>query len=375
MHQKRSKTNLKIDYSLLFIVLALLAYGLIVLYSASTVQSFANFGNTSTYIVHQILYGAVIGLIAMFIFAKMDYHVWQKYLPVLIFSSIFLLVLVKIPGLGHSAGGADRWIEFGPISFQPAELAKLVVILYLASWVDKKRGNLNDFYYGILPTLIIIGLFSLLILWQPDFGTMLVLLLVAFFMLFAAGVNWKYFFYSIVCSALALYLVIKIEPYRVKRLATFFNPGLDPQGISYQINQALIAVGSGGLLGFGYGLSRQKHNYLPEVMNDSIFAVFAEELGFFRVLIALGLFLAFAIKGFQIAKNAPDIFGRMVALGITSWITLQALVNIAAILNLLPLTGIPLPFFSYGSTALISNLAACGILLNISKAGHGHKAA
>ena len=263
---------------MLFIVLGLLIYGLIVLYSASAVQSFSNFGNTSHYIVHQVLNGALIGLVLMFIFAKLDYHIWQKNLPLLIFGTIFCLALVKIPGIGFASGGASRWVRFGPIFFQPAELAKLVIVLYLASWVDKKRASLNNFYYGILPTLFIIGLFALLILWQPDVGTMLVLVLVAFFMLFGAGVSLKYFFYSLLAAALSFYLIIKIEPYRAKRLLTFFNPGLDPKGISYQINQALLAIGSGGFLGFGYGLSRQKHNYLPEVMNDSIFAVFAEEM-------------------------------------------------------------------------------------------------
>jgi cell division protein FtsW len=374
MHNKNSK-NLKIDGTLLFITLALLAYGLIVLYSASTVESFTNFGNTSYYIVHQVVYGALVGLIAMYVCSRIDYHFWQKCLPVLIFISLFLLMLVKIPGLGFTSGGASRWIRLGPVSFQPAELAKLVIILYLASWVDRKRGQLNDFYYGLLPSLCIITLFALLILWQPDFGTMLVLLLVAFFMLFAAGIDWKYFFYTAVGGALMLYLIIRIEPYRVKRLTTFLNPGLDPKGISYQINQALLAIGSGSIWGFGYGLSRQKHNYLPEVMNDSIFAIMAEELGFFRVLIALGLFALLALKGYAIAKNAPDTFGRMVAFGITSWITIQALINIGAIVNLLPLTGIPLPFFSYGSTALIANLGAIGILLNISRYGHKAKTA
>jgi cell division protein FtsW len=242
-----------------------------------------------------------------------------------------------------------------------------VIIFYLASWVDKKRGSLDDFYFGLLPTLLIVGLFAGLILWQPDFGTMLVLILVSFSMLLVAGINWKYFFYGTVSGILMLYLIIKIEPYRVKRLTTFFNPAIDPKGISYQINQALLAIGSGSVWGFGYGLSRQKHNYLPEVMNDSIFAVMAEELGFLRVLIVLVLFTMFAYKGYQIAKNAPDAFGRMVAFGITSWIILQALINVAAIVNLIPLTGIPLPFFSYGSTALIANLAAVGILLNISR--------
>lgn len=369
------KLQSKIDYQLLFIVLALLVYGLAVLYSASTVQSFTNFSNTSYYIVHQLVYGALIGLAAMYICSKIHYRLWQKYLPVLIFLSLFLLLLVKIPGLGFASGGATRWIRLGPITFQPAELAKLVVILYLASWVDKKRASLQDFYYGLLPTFMIVGLFAALILWQPDFGTMLVLLAVSFCMLFAAGISWKYFFYTGLAGAAALYLFIKIEPYRANRLTTFFNTALDPKGISYQINQALLAVGSGGWWGFGYGMSRQKHNYLPAVLNDSIFAVFSEELGFFRAVIALLLFIGFALKGLQISKNAPDMFGKMLALGITCWITLQAFINIAAILNLLPLTGIPLPFFSYGSTALIANLAAVGILLNISRYSHRAAAA
>jgi cell division protein FtsW len=361
---KRKRTT-KLDVTLLVIVLCLLSYGLIVLYSASSVQSFENFGNTSHYIVHQIFFGALLGLIGMFVCYKIDYHFWQKNLPALIFLSLFLLFLVKVPHIGFSSGGAARWVHFGPILFQPAELAKLVIILYLASWADKKRGEMNNFVYGLLPSLCIIGLFSLCILIEPDFGTMLVLLLVAFFMLFAAGIDWKYFFYTGICAVLGLYLMIKIEPYRVRRLTTFFNTAVDPQGISYQINQALLAIGSGSLWGYGYGLSRQKYNFLPEVMNDSIFAVMSEELGFFRVLIALVLFAAFTIKGFLIAKNAPDTFGRMVAFGITAWISLQTLINLGAMVNILPLTGIPLPFFSYGSTALVANLAAVGILLNI----------
>lgn len=359
--------KLPIDYKLLFLTLSLLVFGLTALFSASTVNSFSNFGNTKYYIIHQALYGGIIGLLLMFLCSKLDYHIWQKYLPVLIFASLFFLLLVKIPGIGISAGGATRWIHIGFFTFQPAELSKLVIIFYLASWVDKNRSSLNNFYFGLLPSLCIIGLFAGLILWQPDFGTMLVLLLISFFMLFAAGINWKYFFYSAILGFLSLYLIIVLEPYRAKRLTTFLNPSLDPKGIGYHINQALLAIGSGGWFGFGYGLSRQKHNYLPEVMTDSIFAVLAEEMGFIRASFVLILFLFFAIKGYSIAKNAPDTFGKMVAFGITTWITVQAFINIAAMLNFLPLTGIPLPFFSYGSSALILNLTAAGILLSISR--------
>ncbi len=351
---------------LLAVTLILLCYGLIVLYSASTVQSFNAFGTTTHYILHQFLYGGLLGLVAMYICSKLDYHIWQKYLPLLIGTSLLLLIAVKIPGLGFSTGGAARWIHLGPILFQPSEIAKLVIIFYLAAWVDRKQTLLNDFYFGILPSLAIIALFAGFILWQPDFGTMLVLIFVSASMLFVAGIDWKYFFWTIVAGGLALYGFILVEPYRARRLTTFLDPTIDKLGISYQINQAILAIGSGGLWGYGYGMSRQKYNFLPEASTDSIFAVMAEELGFFRVVFLLILFVLFALLGFRIAKNAPDMFGKMAAVGITSWIVLQAFVNIGAMVNILPLTGIPLPFFSYGSTSLLMTLAAIGILFNIS---------
>ncbi|MDE2312203.1 MAG: putative lipid II flippase FtsW [Patescibacteria group bacterium] len=360
-----TKKQTKLDYGLLGLVLLLLIFGLTILYSASTVESFKNFGNSTYYIYHQLLYGGLLGLIAMLILSKVDYHVWQKILPVFLLATLALLGAVKVPGLGFGAGGAERWVHIGPIFFQPSELAKLAIIFYIASWADKRK--VNDFSFGLLPSLVVIALYALLILWQPDLGTMLVLVSIAAAMLFASGISWKYFFWTVVSTLLLLYAVIKLEPYRAKRLLVFLNPQSDPQGIGYHINQALLAVGSGWLFGYGYGLSRQKHNYLPQVMNDSIFAVAAEELGFFRILILLVLFGLFALKGFSVAKNAPDTFGRMTALGITFWIIIQAVINIGAMVNLLPLTGIPLPFFSYGSTSLLVNLSAIGIMLNIAR--------
>ncbi len=365
----KTKRKIKGDFNwpMFTTTMFLLAYGLTALYSASTVQSFQNYGTTTYYIYHQMLYGGALGLVALYIFSRIDYHFWQKQLPIMVIGTLLLLALVKTGSFGYAAGGAARWLKLGPLSFQPSELAKLVIVFYIASWVEKKRDELNDFYFGLLPSVVIIILFAGLILWQPDLGTMLVLIALSFGMLFAAGIDWKYFFWGIVSAGLALYGFIKLEPYRARRLTTFLNPSIDPQGISYHINQALLAIGSGKLWGYGYGLSRQKHNYLPEVMNDSIFAVTAEELGFFRVLVILALFLLFAFQGFGIAKRAPDMFGKMVALGITFWIVIQAAINIGAMVDLLPLTGIPLPFFSYGSTSLLLNLAAVGILLNISR--------
>ncbi len=359
-----------VDTVLLGIVLVLFTIGMVMLYSASTVESFKDFNSTTYYIKHQLLYGGLIGIVGMYILSRIDYHVWQKFIPLIVFASLLLLVLVKVPGLGFSANGATRWIHFGPIVFQPAEIAKLAVILYVAAWVSKRQHNLNDFAYGVLPSLLITGLFAALILWQPDLGTMLVLILAVLVMLFAAGINMKYIVGLVSTGIAGLLLIIKFEPYRTQRLVTFLNPSFDPLGIGYQINQALLAVGAGGLWGYGYGLSRQKHNYLPETLGDSIFAVTAEELGFVRLLFILALFAFLAVRGLKIAQNAPDMFGRMLAIGIVVTLSLQVLINIGAIVGILPLTGIPLPFFSYGSSALIIILCEVGILLNISRQLH-----
>ncbi|MGE5298141.1 MAG: FtsW/RodA/SpoVE family cell cycle protein, partial [Acidobacteriaceae bacterium] len=257
--------------------------------------------------------------------------------------------------------------NFGPFLFQPAEFMKLAIIFYLASWYDKRQQHLHDLYYGFLPILTIVLLVSGLIILQPDFGTMSVLVAIAASMFFIAGTKLKYLFSLAGISGLVMYILVKAEPYRLSRITTFFDPGHDAKGISYQINQALIGIGSGGLWGLGFGQSRQKYNYLPEPIGDSIFAIMSEELGFIRVSIVLILFLFLAIRGFRVAMKAPETFGKMVAAGITSWLVFQALINIGGIIALIPLTGIPLPFISYGSTAMVINLAAVGILLNISR--------
>ncbi len=361
------KKSANFDYALLGITLALLAVGLVSLYSASAVESFKHSGNSTYYIQKQLLSGVVFGLIGMYVASRIDYHFWQKNLPLLVVISLGLLAATKLTPLGVSAGGASRWLNLGFTTFQPAELAKIVLVFYIAAWIGKKGKAINDFTLGLLPSLIIVALFAGMILWQPDFGTMSVLVGVSFFMLIVGGVNWKYLFWAAVSGFLLTYAIVHFEPYRLKRITAFLNPASDPQGISYHVNQALLAVGSGGLWGYGYGLSRQKHSYLPEVMGDSIFAVTAEELGFIRITAILALFVAFLIRGIALAKKAPDEFGRLTAFGITAWIALQAIINIGAMVKLLPLTGIPLPFFSYGSSAMLINLSAVGVLLNISR--------
>jgi cell division protein FtsW len=237
----------------------------------------------------------------------------------------------------------------------------------LASWYDKRQHNAHDLYYGFLPILTIVIIVSLLLILEPDMGTMLVLVTIAAVIFFLGGVKIRYLIGAASVGALAFWVAIKAAPYRASRLLAFFNPQHYSQGISYQINQALLAIGTGGLWGRGFGQSIQKQNYLPEPIGDSIFAVLSEELGFVRITILLLGFLFLAYRGYRISLHTPDTFGKLVAAGITSWIVLQALINIGGITAVIPLTGIPLPFISYGSTAMAVNLAALGILLNISR--------
>ena len=243
------KKTIRTDPIFLGLTLTLLIAGLLILYSSSTVESFKNFNTTTHYFFHQLMYGAGLGLLGMFVASRIDYHWWQKVIPLLVGFSLLLLILVKIPGIGFSAGGATRWIHVGPLFFQPGEIAKLVITMYIAGWISRKAKLLGNFYYGLLPSIIITGLFALLILWQPDFGTMLVLILISMVMFFAAGIELRYFAALFTLGTLALLALIRLEPYRARRIVTFLNPALDPQGIGHQINQALLAIAAGGLSG------------------------------------------------------------------------------------------------------------------------------
>lgn len=357
----------KPSYAILGISLALLVFGMLTLSSASSVLAYERFGNNNYYFFRQLMFGVVPGLILMYFVSRIHYSVWQKMAPLLVLVGMGLLIAVFLPGIGFSVGGAHMWINFKFFLFQPAELMKLIIILYLASWYDKRAHHVQDLYYGFLPSLAIVGLTAGLILLQPDFGTMSVLVLIAGCMLFAGGARLRYLFSVASVGAVFVWIMIKAAPHRLQRILAFFNPDIDTKGISYQINQALLAIGSGGWWGYGLGQSRQKHNYLPEAIGDSIFAIMSEEMGFIRVAIVLGLFLLFAWYGFRVARKAPDTFAKLTAIGITSWIIIQALINIGGITAIIPLTGVPLPFISYGSTSMAVSLVGIGILLNISR--------
>jgi len=356
----------KPDKGLIAIVFSLLVFGLVILFSASVVISQENKGNTYYYFFHQLLYGGLAGIIAFLIAKKIDYKFWKKVSLPLFFLSLILVGLVFIPSLGYKHAGAQRWLFVGSFSFQPSEFLKLAFVIYLAGFLGKKtvqKGLINT----LIPFLIVTATIGALMALQSDAGTLGLIAIVGLVIYFVSGAKIYQLAIVTLCYIAAFFALIKFFPHRMARFVVFLNPSVDPQGIGYQINQALLAIGSGGFLGVGLGKSAQKYNYLPEPMGDSIFAIAAEEIGFIGVLILLFLFFMLAFKGLRIAKKIPDDFGKLLAVGITSWLVIQAFINIAAITGLIPLTGIPLPFVSYGGSALIIALAGAGILVNISK--------
>ena len=356
-----------VDRVFLSLVLILVFIGLIAISSAGISISQNKFGDPYYYFKHQLFYGVLPGLVAMFITSKINYKLWKKIAVPIFGLAIILLVAVLLSSHGLELKGAKRWINLGPISFQPIEIVKLAVIIYLASWLTGKRKVIKDFSESLIPFSILLGIIGLLIIAQPDVGSFGAVAFIALAMFFLAGASLKHIVGLITLGIAGLGILIKLEPYRMNRLLAFLHPEADVQGIGWQVKQAAIAVGQGGIFGVGLGHSHQKFGYLPEVVGDSIFAIIAEEVGMIGAGIVVVLFILLAFRGFRLAQKAPDRFSSFVVAGISLWIIFQAMINIMAIIGLMPLTGIPLPFISYGSTSLISLLAGVGIVLNISK--------
>jgi cell division protein FtsW len=366
MFKQKSK-KVHFDKTLLVVSSLILAFGLVMLFSASVAVGLERFGDSSFFIKRQIIFLA-IGLVVFYIVYKIDYHFWQKWSLLILGGSIFLLILVLIPGIGASGQGAQRWINLGVFGFQPSELVKLTLIIYMSAWFAERGARaIQDVQRGLIPFVSLLAIIALLILKQPDLGTLIIIVFIAMALFFVGGADIKHLFWLIVSGALMFGIAIKTAPYRLARLTAFLNPSADPQGAGYHIIQAKLAVGSGGIFGLGLGHSRQKFFYLPEVTGDSIFAVIAEETGFVFSVLVVVLFLLFFWRGIKIASIAPDAFGKLVASGIAVWICVQAFVNIGAMLGILPLTGLTLPLVSYGGSSLIVTMAAIGMLLNISK--------
>lgn len=353
----------RIDLILLGSVIFLTIFGLFMIYDASSFVAFRDFADKYSYVKDQIVW-IILGVAALIFFTNFNYHRFYNLALPLLLASIGLLVMVFIPGFSLKLLGARRWIDFGVFSLQPSEIVKLTLSIYLSAWFSsKEKGRIGAF---LLLLFMILGL----ILLEPDMGTAAIILVLSVALYFLSGANVIHFLIILPITFLAGVVLIILEPYRAARLATFLNFNQDISASSYHVRQILIALGSGGLMGVGLGNSLQKYAYLPENATDSIFAIIAEELGFIGAVGIIGIFLLIIFRGFTISKNAKDMFGKLLAAGITTFLAAQVFINLSAQTALLPLTGIPLPFISHGGTALIINLTSIGILLNIKKQGN-----
>lgn len=355
-----------IDWRFLLIVASLLIFGLFILSSASFIVGEKKFNDPQYYLKEQLFKGVLLGVISFLIFLKIPLEFLKKYSFIFLIFSIGLLVLVLFPKLGLSHSGSTRWLNLGPISFQPSELLKLSFLIYLASWFESRRKELQKFSSGLLPFLIIVGIIGFLLLLQPNMGTFSIIALSAAAIFFAAGGQLRHLIIISLSGLVLLSFFIFLKPYGTERLKIFLNPQNDTQGASYQINQSLMSIGVGGSSGIGVNQNLVS-TYLPETIGDSIFAVLAEKLGLFGVSFTLLLYFLFTIFSFKIALKSNEYFPKLLTVGITSWVIIQSFINIAAISGIIPLTGVPLPFISYGSSALVVNLAGAGIIANISR--------
>lgn len=334
-------------------------FGLLMVYDASVVQALRDFKDSYYYIRQQLLWVG-IGVLSLAFFSQFNYQKFKFLAFPFLLTSLALLLAVFIPGWGVSGGGAHRWLRLSEITVQPAEIIKLAGVIFLAAIFEKGTR-----FWPFVSLLA--GVTAILAILQKDLGSTVVFLTTAAIIYFAAkGPIW-HFFVALPVGALGIVALILTSPYRSQRILAFLDPFSDPQGFTYHISQVLIALGSGGLFGLGLGHSRQKFEYIPEVSTDSIFGIIGEELGFLGGIFLLGLFAMFIVRGFKIAQGCHDPFGKILAVGLTSWLGIQAAINLSSMVALLPLTGVPLPFISYGGSALVANLTAVGILLNISK--------
>ena len=353
--------------ALLAITLIILIFGLVVLSSAGVVEGQKKFGSSYYYLNHQLLLGVLPGLVLMFLLSKIDYKFWKKISFIILFGALTLMVLVFLPKFGYGLKGATRWLSIGGFSFQPSEVLKLGLIIYLAAWFGNRDNRIKNWAYGTMPFLVILGVVAVLLLLQPDIGTLIIVTAISAAIYFFAGSPLKHLMIIALLILGAFSLMVVVEPYRLNRVKTFFDPSIDPKGISYQVNQSLISIGSGGMFGVGFGKSTQKFGFLPEVINDSIFAIVAEEMGFVGAMFLISLFILLSLVMLKVANDTSDKFGKLLVMGVATWIVGQALINIAAISGLVPLTGIPLPFVSYGGTAMMMLLAGMGIVLNVAR--------
>lgn len=357
------------DYLIAIVVAMLTATGLVVVYSASFAIGLNDYGNVNFFVTRQAI-GAAIGATLMVSLARLPYWHLARMSPLILLAALIGLFAVLIPGIGVNSNGAHRWIGLGPLPpFQPAEFAKLAMVIYIAAWLAAKGDQVRQISLGVLPFVLMVGLVGGLIMLEPDMGTFLVIVLTTSTMFFVAGAAITHVVTLAGAGVACLSLLIAVEGYRAERFLSFLYAERDPDGKGFQILQLLIALGSGGMRGLGLGESRQKFFYVPGAHTDGIFAILGEELGFIGAVAVLALFVTLVARGIRAALRTEDDFGHLLAVGITCWIAYQTLINIGGITRSLPLTGIPLPFLSYGNSALIATMAGVGVLLSVSRFG------
>lgn len=353
------------DRALLLAVAALSAFGLVMVFSASEVQGWLWFHNAAYYFERQLIWLG-LGLVLLWVAAHIDYHRLRPLALPLAIVALALMVLVLLPHFGVEVNGARRWLRLGPMQMQPAELAKVAAIVFMALWLERHRERLGSLEDGVVPFLALLGLVTLLVILERDLGTTLIIAAILLAQFMVAGGRKRHVLLLALIIGLCVYIFIRMEPYRLHRILAFFNPWADPLNTGFQAIQSVVALGSGGIVGVGLGQSIQKYQWLPFAHTDFIFAIVGEETGLIGTAGVLALFGLFAYRGYRIALKAPDAFGSLLACGITTWIAFQAMVNVAAVTVTLPTTGVPLPFISYGGSSLAIALGAVGILLNVS---------
>lgn len=354
------------DFILLIVTFSLLAVGMTMVYSASAIWAEYKFDDSFFFAKRQMLF-AVVGMIAMFFIMNIEYWTWRNWAKVILIVCFVLLVLVLIPGIGNVRNGSRSWIGVGAFSVQPSEFMKLAMIAFLSKFLSEKQKQITSFKEGLLPSLGLVFTAFGLIMLQPDFGTGMVMVGTCIVMIFIAGAKIKHFVFLGLLGVAGIVGLIASAPYRMKRITSFMDPWQDPLGSGFQMIQSLYAIGPGGLFGLGLGESRQKFFYLPEPQTDFIFAIIAEELGFIGGSFVLILFSLLLWRGVRVALGAPDLYGSLLATGIIAMIAIQVMINIGVVTGLMPVTGITLPFLSYGGSSLTLMLMAIGVLLNISR--------
>lgn len=354
------------DVWILISTLLLLTIGVVMVYSASAVIAYHEFGDYFYYLKRQLLF-AVLGIIAMFFTMNMDYHVWKKYAKIGLIICFALLIIVLIPGIGVIRGGARSWLGIGSFGIQPSEFMKMGMILFLAKLLSDQQSQITSFTKGLLPPLVLVGVAFGFIMLQPDLGTGAVMVGASLLVIFTAGARILHLSFLAIGGIAGFVGLILAAPYRLQRITAFLDPWQDPLGAGYQAIQSLYAIGPGGLVGLGLGMSRQKYSYLPEPQTDFIFSIIAEELGFIGGMVVLLLFLILVWRGMRTAITAPDTFSSLVAVGIVGMVAVQVIINIGVVIGLMPVTGITLPLISAGGSSLTLMLTSIGILLNISR--------